>query len=307
VAARAGQCGDVARSDGFDIYFSADQLGAVRLAHEVELYAPDTGTLVAWVKVPSLVPQSVLYLHYGDTTLTTDPSTPTAVWSGSYELVMHLDAIADATGKTTSFTTMAANPTAGRIDQARSFDGVTSRIGVGSQAAIDDVFAGGGTAESWFNATSFGEGSFGRFFDKGNGDGWSLFVDNSDATQALGFVHGSGGMGWGQWNAPANSVSLNTWHHVALVYDKDSSANDPVIYIDGASVAVTRFTTPSGTMDSDAAIDLFVGNRSSIDRAFDGQLDEVRLSSVSRSADWISTGYRNQAEPATFFTISAPL
>src|SRR3954468_20631591 len=38
--------GDVARADGFDIYFADDQIGTGRLAHEVERYDPATGTLL---------------------------------------------------------------------------------------------------------------------------------------------------------------------------------------------------------------------------------------------------------------------
>ena len=298
--------GEVERADGFDIYFSADLEGETRLAHEVELYAAETGTLVAWVKIPSLVPQTVLYLHHGDTAITTDPSSTAAVWSGGYELVMHLDAIADATGKNVvAGVTSAA--VAGRIGRARGFDGATSRVDAGSATAIDNVFAGGGTAEAWFRAESFGEGGYGRLFDKGNEDGWSLFVNDADVTRGLGFVHGSGTTGWGQWNTPASTVSTNTWHHVALVYNKGSSANDPTIYIDGAPVSVAELTAPSGGMVSDGTLTLIAGNRTTLDRTFDGLLDEMRLSSVSRSAGWIATQHRNHADPGTFFTVSAPL
>jgi hypothetical protein len=34
--------------------------------------------------------------------------------------------------------------------------------------------------------------------------------------------------------------------------------------------------------------------------AFKGYLDEVRISHVARSADWIKTEYRNQANSALF-------
>lgn len=297
--------GDVASADGLDIYFTVDPEGSARLAHEIEVYAADTGTLVAWVTVPSLVPESVVYLHYGDSTVMA-PGNAAAVWSSGYALVMHLTGTADATGKNTPAVTgaMAAE---GRIGGAYAFDGSSSRVALGSAAAIDNVFAGGGTAEAWFYADSFGEGSYGRFFDKGNQVGWSMFVNDEDLPRALGFVHGSGGAGWGQWNSPANSVTLGAWHHVALVFDKGSSANNPAIYIDGVAVAVTEYTTPSGAMDSDAQNDLFAGNRAALDRTFDGRLDEMRLSTVARSADWIATGYRNQSDPSTFYTVSAPL
>lgn len=297
--------GDVASADGTDIYFSVDQAGSMPLAHEIEVYAAETGTLVAWVKIPSLTPSTVLYLHYGGDAVAS-PAAVAAVWSADYALVLHFTGEADATGKNmpVATNTMAAE---GKIGGAFSFDGASSRVAVGSLAAVDDVFAGGGTAEAWFYAESFGEGTYGRIFEKGNNSGWSLAVNDGDRDNAIGFVHGGGGSTVGQWLSPANSVSLRTWHHLALVYDKTSSMSSPSIYIDGVSVAVTRRSTPSGTMDSDALHDLFVGNRVNLDRTFDGRLDEVRLSTVARNPGWIATSYRNQSNPSTFYTVSAPL
>jgi MSHA biogenesis protein MshQ len=34
-----------------------------------------------------------------------------------------------------------------------------------------------------------------------------------------------------------------------------------------------------------------------------GVLDEVRLSNVARSADWIATGYANQSQPSAFYSV----
>lgn len=89
--------GEVASASGFDIHFSADALGAVPLAHEIETYLPTTGVLVAWVKVPALAAATVIYIHDGDPSITASTETPTAVWSNGYELVMHLDGTADST------------------------------------------------------------------------------------------------------------------------------------------------------------------------------------------------------------------
>ena len=36
-------------------------------------------------------------------------------------------------------------------------------------------------------------------------------------------------------------------------------------------------------------------------------LDELRLSSVVRSSDWIATEYANQSDPTTFYAVSEPL
>jgi len=295
--------GDVERDDGFDIFFSSDQPGATRLAHEVEAYLPAAGTLVAWVKVPTLQAATTFFLHYGSDSITTDQQNVAGVWTGAYELVMHLDVVGDATGKTTSFSAVTTAVTTGQIDQARTFDGADDRIDTGSAAAIDNIFAAGGTFEGWMNPDTFGEGGFGRLAEKSE---WLLGLNNTDVTSSIGFIHSSSSsQGW--WTAADNSVTLDTWQHVAIVYNKDSTANDPQFFINGVSVGITERNTPGGSMDSDASSTLYIGNRSDLQRTFAGQLDEVRLSSVSRSADWIATQYRNQSNPGAFYSISAPL
>ena len=87
-----------------------------------------------------------------------------------------------------------------------------------------------------------------------------------------------------------------------------SVANDPSMYIDGVALTgINELVTPSGTIASDATFDLFMGNRQASDRTFDGQLDELRLSNVPRSADWILTQYRDHDAPNAFVTVGAPL
>lgn len=299
--------GSVARADGFDIHFSSDQGGTMQLAHEVERYAADTGTLIAWVKLPALAATSVLYLHYGDPALTADPQNVHAVWSGGYEAVFHLDAIADSVGKNTQVSSATSGAGTGSIAAAVQFDGADDNIDMGSATAIDELFAGGGTAEGWFFAETWGEAQHGRLFDKGHVSGWSLWVNNDERAASVGFLHGTASGGWGYWNTAANTASLNAWHHVAVVYNKASSANDPVFYIDGNLVTSALLDVPSGTMVSDGAQTLRSGNSAGLDRAFDGRLDELRLSSSVRSAGWITTAYKNQAEPAMFFAIGPEL
>jgi hypothetical protein len=300
--------GDVANDSGADIYFTADLAGTTPLEFEIERYVPTTGALEAWVKIPSLSSQSVFYLHYGDPAITTSRATPAEVWSASYQLVLHMAGAGDSTGKNTNIISSAIFLAAGRIGEARSFNGTTSFVNVGSETAVDNVFVNGGTAEAWFYASGWGENDFGRLFDKGNANGWSMFIDNDNASGSMDLLHGTTtGNGLAQWYIGANSVSLNAWHHVAMVYNKSSTNNDPLFYINGIAVAVFEPDQPSGAMVSDAAANLIIGNRADTERTFNGILDEMRLSSVSRSAGWIRTQYANQSEPATFYTVSAPL
>ncbi len=296
-----GHGGDVARADGFDIYFSVDQGGATRLAHEVETYDPTTGALIAWVKIPSLTAATTVFLHYGDPANTTDPQMATAVWSNGYALVGHLDDASDSTAKANQISSSTSGAATGQIGQATSFDGSTDLIDFGSTSAIDDIFQNGATAEAWIDPASFGESSFGRVFEKST---WRLMVDDNNATRSLTFHQD--GSSQGAWGSPSNSISTNAWHHIVLTYDSSSSANDPSIFIDGSSVSVDERVTPSNPA-SDAASPLVIGNTGDTTRAFSGLIDEIRLSTVIRDADWIATEFANQSNPGAFYTVSAPL
>ena len=50
----------------------------------------------------------------------------------------------------------------------------------------------------------------------------------------------------GVWHSP--DVTSTARHHVAITYNRSSGTNDPVIYVDGASVTVTETATPAGTI-----------------------------------------------------------
>jgi len=297
--------GDVASNVGLDIYFSADPAGTVRLAHDVERYREMTGEFVAWVKVPSLGASTVIYLQYGDASITTSQQQVPQVWTEGYELVVHLNGSGDATGKTTSIPASLLFVMEGKIGTARGFDGSTDYANAGSVAALDDAFVGGGTFEAWFFATGFGGNGFGRIADKGN---WGLFVDNSNAANTLDWHFAvTGGNNVAQWHFGANAISLNAWHHVAIVFNTDSISNTPVAYIDGVSKVAVEVDAPNTAYASDAASDLFIGDVATAGRTFGGTLDEVRLSSVARSDGWLVTQYRNQSNPMAFYTVSLPL
>jgi hypothetical protein len=170
--------------------------------------------------------------------------------------------------------------TTGQLGGGLDFDGVDDTINAGSDATIDDIFAGGATLSAWIRPTEWGEGNFGRIADKAdalgtNRNGWAFGLYGSQ--QSLLFQHGFSG-GIGNWYTPPGSISLDTWQHVAIVYDDGSDANDPAIYIDGVVQTLTELDTPSGTPLSDAAINLTLGNYAQdTSRTFDGILDDIRI------------------------------
>jgi len=259
------------------------------------------------VRIPSVntsgaASDTVIYIHYGNSIVTTPTENPTGVWDASYAAVWHEhDDFLDSTSNNNDGTNFGSANATGQVADGQSFDGTDDYIFVGSGASIDDVFAGGGTAEAWINPAGWGESGYGRVFNKGHDGGWSFFVDDTDGNDSLSFLHGTS-LGRGHWITDDFTINLSAWQHVAVTYDKGSTANDPTLYIDGVSVNVTEFNTPTGTLDSDAVRNMLIGNRPATDRTFDGILDELRVSDTARSACWIDANYDNQNDPGDIGT-----
>ncbi len=169
---------------------------------------------------------------------------------------------------------------AGTVDGALDFDGNDDYVDLTSDTELDDVFDGGATVMAWIEPKNWGRNGYGRIFDKSSspsstGDGWAIRLnkDNGGLNFGQGF---SGGRGW--WRIPDNSINLDTWQHVAITYDSSSTANDPVIYLDGIPLAVTRVDSPSGSFLTDSAINLRLGNHAGgTSHTFEGKIDDARI------------------------------
>ena len=82
--------GCVVGVDGYDMIF-AD--GTMELDHEVEYYDPDTGELMAWVRIPTLShdEDTDIYLNFGNSIIdSTSQENITGVWDNDYVFVSHM-------------------------------------------------------------------------------------------------------------------------------------------------------------------------------------------------------------------------
>lgn len=133
------------------------------------------------------------------------------------------------------------------------------------------------TYSIWLYLTSQPADISRRFLCKDAAGGGATEIEMSlEATNVLQvLVYFSAGSAFGQWHVTMPSVT--TWHHFAVAYDSGSTANDPVIYIDGVSQTVTEITAPTGTADTGAG-PVRLGNRSSSqNRCFPGALAEFAI------------------------------
>jgi hypothetical protein len=94
------------------------------------------------------------------------------------------------------------------------------------------------------------------------------------------------------------AINNDTWHHLAGTFD----GSDVKIFLDGT----LKDSIPRTDNIVSTTADLIVGiSRDFATREFNGGIDEVRISNVARSGDWIKTCYNNQSSPSDFYSIGS--
>ena len=140
------------------------------------------------------------------------------------------------------------------------------------------------TVEAWIKTT--------------NASGQRVIVDfgTNSSAQRFSFVVNAGVLRieiQGTGTATTTSVADGEWHHVAVVYD-NSITNDYALYIDGTLEKSANLTTANTS-----ASNLFIGKRASGSSYFDGQIDEVRVWNVARSASEILENMHKELTPGS--------
>jgi len=162
---------------------------------------------------------------------------------------------------------------------ARAFDGVSGKITI-SGSAINSLTTF--TVALWSYRIDVGEGGFGRYYQKSD-----IFFVRTTSSSA--FRANRWATAFGQWEYAHPGTSQ--WYHTAITYDYGSTANDPVIYVNGTSVSITEAQAPSGSVNADTAA-LVIGNTSAEDRTWNGRHAEFCIYNRILSADEIKTLYK---------------
>lgn len=129
------------------------------------------------------------------------------------------------------------------------------------------------TVVAWARAINQGNSQFPRIF---NTPGYRLFF-RFDPQGNNGFDFATFSTGNGDWFSGVNTISLGAWYHVAASYDLANLASAPAQYINGIKVATpTVITPPSGTQPSSAGTG-YIGNVAALNRAWNGELSDLRI------------------------------
>jgi len=312
--ANAANGGKVQSPNGYDIVFTSDAGGITKLDHQIESYDPLTGQFAAWVRIPLLshTTDTVIYLAYGNSAVSVSQENRTGVWDSSFKGVYHLPngtslSVADSTANVNDGTINAAAAATGFIGGASQFDGSSSYIRL---PQVPFAYTGATNNYSlsfsvWFKTSTSGVilGQTANVLPPNGPGGYvpALYVDATGKLRASFFWHGSTGQ---QIVAPT-SYNDGNWHHVVDTY----LSGLETLYVDGQPVGTQ--TAGENGYSSNYAYLLgagYTGGWAASNNSwfyFNGLIDEVQVSSVARSKDWIRAEYNNQSSPTTFYTVGA--
>jgi RHS repeat-associated protein len=287
--------GHVTNPNGYDIIFTSDPAGQNPLRYEMEEYNPVTGQVVAWVQIPGLshTSDTVIYLFYGNSNVTTSQQNPSAVWDLNYMGVWHLPngtvlSGSDSTTNGNNGSLIGARATTGMIDGGLDNPSSTSGYINLSSTPLATTTPSAFTLEAWVNVSGMSGWPAIVDFDAKNSNTWGLYVEGGSG---VGVVIGNSM----PWLIPSALIPAG-WNHIIATWD----TNGPTMYLNGVKSGEPWNDSSYGNSVASAAIGLGYGGQ-----LFNGLIDEVRVSSIARSSDWIATEYANQSSPSTFYQLYA--
>ncbi len=301
----AANGGGVQNSSGWDIIF-VDSDGVTQLDHEIEEYDGTNGDLTAWVRIPTLPYNSDkdIYMYYGKSDLVCDPSNPTGVWDSSYEAVYHLN-------ESTNFQDSTSH---NRDATAEDTDNYSAVIADGQNFGPQDEISIG----NWnFSGDELTLQAWARFDDFDQNDPRVISKANGTSEQNHVFLLGLSG-NLEQHLRMRLKTGTDDLLNTTTIVDTDDPLNDDTWYLiagtyDGANMRLlsngveVHSAAKTGNLRVNSwniALGNNPGNTSSTSYSMDGKLDEVRILSVARSANWLKTEYNNQSAPSSFYSMS---
>ena len=267
-----------AQADGRDIRF-ATAAGAP-LSYQIEQWDAPNGTACVWVKIPIITgnARQEIKMYWGKSGVASD-SNPSAVFNSAngFASVIHMnETVSDAVGAVTPSDT-GTTLVSGIIGKARNF---TAGVGVNCGTAIASFPSGSNphSTEAWIRPGEANTTVVGWGIEQGQGKVVMQLASpphiNMDCYFSGGNVAGAG------------TLALSQWIHVAHTY-KNGEAR---VYVNGVQDGITSGGT---ALAIPSPVRMYLGGWYD-NYTFVGDMDEVRISNVTRSANWIKMEYENQ-------------
>jgi|GEM_PF-2049699 len=304
-----------AQYNGYDILFTSSTVNwetgsyTQKLNHEIEKYTSATGELVAWVNITQLsdTTNTIIYMYYGNTLCTANRQNPTGVWDDNFIGVWHLSETPtdggthyDSTLRNHDLTFHDADSdsntnAAGIIDGADDLNGDADYMHRNHHSDFNfSTF----TLECWVALDDKINTHFmiNKQLDNYTDRNFALYSKEATGVPVLSVRTTSG---TNVTREGTTDLTSTGWHYIAGT--NSGTGTDTYLYVNGTIEA-------SGLMNANPpvtqAAPLMMGreNSSVTPNYWDGKIDEIRISKVSRNSSWINTTYNTISSPNSFLT-----
>lgn len=281
-----------ALANGHDISFT-DLDGSSILNYERQSWSGGNGSAVTasfWVKVPivSYENSTSIYIYYGKAGAE-DGQNISETWDENYKGIWHLEdsasnkTVVDSTGVSngTSSANTSTKSVVGKINKALTFNGTSDYVNFNTNIGAFTTNSNF-TISAWVNSSldSTDDVIYGN---TENGQGYHLGINSSKKARFILYKDRN------NYKGIDSSVLTSGWHQITGVWTGTAAK----IFIDGqenSATAVSRGTVSSITTTTSTKIGL---DTTSGGHYFKGPIDDVRVSDLIRSADWIHFEYHN--------------
>ena len=264
-----------AKPNGDDLRLAAD---GKSVPYQIEEWDASGGTASIWVRIPMIKGNACqeLKMFWGKADAASE-SNGKAVFneSNGYVSVWHMGEAAKDEVGTVEAKDTGTTSCVGMIGKARHFDGAKG-IDCGNDVTTYPTGNDSHTSELWFKTDNLNGGGLLRWGDcKPNSIVQMGF--NRPPHIKLDCFYSLAGIG------NETMLPLSQWMHVLYTYQK----GDAKIYINGQLDGARSGHDVNLTLGSPAEVKIGTKN-------FTGDIDEVRVSKVVRSADWAKLQFENQ-------------
>ncbi|MCF7732070.1 MAG: DUF2341 domain-containing protein, partial [Akkermansiaceae bacterium] len=268
-----------AKANGDDLRFAS--AGGAPLAYQIDAWDAAKGTASIWVRVPVIKgnARQEIKMYWGKSDAATE-SKGTAVFneSNGYLSVWHMnDPVKDEIGAVESKDT-GTTAAAGIIGKSRHFD-VGKGINGGENITTYPTGPSPHSSEVWFKAEQSNASILGWGNDHPQGKVIMQLFSPPHIKIECWFS--------GADVAGKSTLPLSQWVHVVHTFQNGNSR----IYVNGALDGVSTSTNAPLAIKSPGR--MYIGGWYN-NFKFVGDIDEVRISKVTRSADWVKMEYENQ-------------
>jgi hypothetical protein len=276
------------KNDGSDLRFVDDD-GATELKYHIEDWNTSNYSYV-WVNVTNITGNSNtdhIWMYYGNSGAS-NVEDETGTYDDNFVGAWHLGEDMSGTGgsavykDSTSYNNdgndyVAATGQMGKINGGQQFSGNGDNIQVPHSPELN--ITGPMTISFWIYPTS-PTSVWNRIVEKGQwGYQTSYYFGCGDGTNDLTFYLSNNEV----FDTANNILQVNSWQHAAVSYNSSGNAT---LFLNGV-------VTDSGSYTGSIQGNVGLLNISNSDTSYDfpGYIDEVRISNIARSDDWLKAQY----------------